>query len=617
MSSLTNNAPAQTPPMYRHSSAINSGSDKLVDLLEQEIAKTTTHLHSLYLRIQADIPRLRDEAESAVKERDTARSCAFETERLLQEKSAELQQILGEHCDFRCIVDVTNKRSAARIKELEVALSRSDSGRIKERDIAAAAQAELRKLNESLADIKRQHNDERDSLRKEAENTQTELSARIQQLEVHLASMTAEHATALSCTALTESDLEKARTEVSHIQGELSVVKSSLSQLGLQFTADGQTFTVTDSISRQISGLVDERQKANALSQTLASLHSQAGVDCSNASLPPDVLSPFSLPVFITAVKDWLTDALTTGHGWESLYRQKEQEAKALSEQLVQARVSVEEAKSEVRTSAVAAAKAEESVEVIKALLHPAGLALGVKDGKNRVIFNKELAGCIHDMRPTVAQLREISNYLLRIHPTCGIEGLLKVQEPKPSSPHHLLISTRKWLTVAQGIGSIFKGMFEVAGGQIDMLQNQVKDKDKEAKKIEERLMKRNKEIEGFRKRLHQLTGQQPSSTAQQQATDTVKPGPSSGSSSTLASNKTQEVNPITTRKPCPLGPTQASQAPVANSHPFSDLGIEFLCSSFVVLPILFQYPESVLLHQKLSRALEMPRRREYRPHHL
>ncbi|KAK0219854.1 hypothetical protein IW262DRAFT_984215 [Armillaria fumosa] len=535
MSSVTNNAPAQTPPIYRHPSAISSGSDKLVDLLEQEIAKTTTHLHSLYLRIQAEIPRLRDEAESAVKERDVARSYVFETERLLQEKSAELQQILGEHCDFRCIVDVTNKRSAARMKELEVALSRSDSERIRERDIAAAAQAELRKLNDSLAEIKRQHEDERDSSRKEAENTQAELSARIQQLEMHLASMTAERATALSSTALTQSDLEKAQTEASHIQGELSVIKSSLSQLGLEFTADGQIFTVTDPISRQISGLVDERQKASALSQALASLHSQAGVD----SMPPDVFSPFSLPVFITAVKDWLTDALTTGHGWESLYRQKEQEAKALSEQLVQARTSVEEAKSEAHTSAVAAAKAEQSVEDIKASLQPAGLALGVKDGKNRVIFNKELVGCINDMRPAIARLREISDYLLRIHPTCGIEGLLKVQEPKPSSPHHLLISTRKWLTVAQSIGSIFKGMFEVAGGQIDMLQNQVKEKDREAKKIEARLMKRNKEIEGFRKRLHQLTGQQPSSIAQRPATDTVKP-PASGSSSTLAPNETQ-----------------------------------------------------------------------------
>lgn len=555
MSSVTNHAPAQTPPLYRHSSAISSGSEKLVDLLEQEIAKTTTHLHSLYLRIQAEIPRLRDEAESALKERDAARSYAFETERLLQEKSTELQQALGEHCDFRCIVDVTNKRSAARMKGLEAALSRSDSEITKERDNAAAAQAELRKLNDSLAEIKRQHEDERDSSRKAAENTQTELYARIQQLETRLASMSAERATALSSTALIQSDLENARTEASHIQGELSVIKSSLSQLGLEFTADGQTFTLTDPISRQISCLVDERRQANVLSQALASLHSQAGIDRSNASLPPDVVSPFCLSAFITVVKDWLTDVLTTGHGWESLYCQKEQEAKALSEQLVQARTSVEEAKSEARTSAVAATKAEQSVEVIKASLQPAGLALGVKDGKNRVIFNKELVGCINDMRPMIARLREISDYLLRIHPTCGIEGLLKVQEPKPSSPHHLLISTRKWLTVAQGIGGIFKGMFEVAGGQIDMLQNQVKEKDREAKKVEARLKKRNKEIEGFRKRLHQLSGQQPSSTAQGQATDTVKPGPSSGSSSTLASNE-----------------TQAPQAPVAKSYPFSDL---------------------------------------------
>ncbi|KAK0489531.1 hypothetical protein EDD18DRAFT_1189735 [Armillaria luteobubalina] len=532
MSSVTNHAPAQTPPLYRHSSAISSGSEKLVDLLEQEIAKTTTHLHSLYLRIQAEIPRLRDEAESALKERDAARSYAFETERLLQEKSTELQQALGEHCDFRCIVDVTNKRSAARMKGLEAALSRSDSEIIKERDNAAAAQAELH---------------ERDSSRKAAENTQTELRA--------LHRCTAERATALSSTALIQSDLENARTEASHIQGELSVIKSSLSQLGLEFTADGQTFTLTDPISRQISCLVDERRKANVLSQALASLHSQAGIDRSNASLRPDVVSPFCLSAFITVVKDWLTDVLTTGHGWESLYCQKEQEAKALSEQLVQARTSVEEAKSEARTSAVAATKAEQSVEVIKASLQPAGLALGVKDGKNRVIFNKELVGCINDMRPMIARLREISDYLLRIHPTCGIEGLLKVQEPKPSSPHHLLISTRKWLTVAQGIGGIFKGMFEVAGGQIDMLQNQVKEKDREAKKVEARLKKRNKEIEGFRKRLHQLSGQQPSSTAQGQATDTVKPGPSSGSSSTLASNE-----------------TQAPQAPVAKSYPFSDL---------------------------------------------
>lgn len=572
MSSVTNNAQVQTPPIYRHSSAISSGSDKLVDLLEREIAKTTTHLHSLYLRIQAEIPQLRDAAESAVKERDAARSNAFETERLLQEKSAELQRTLGEHSDFRCMVDVINKRSAAHMKELEAALSRSDSERIKERDIAAAAQAELRNLNDNLAEIKQQHEDERESSRKDAENTQTGLSARIQQLEAHLSSMTAERATALSSAALIQSDLEKARTEASHVQGELSVIRSSLSQLGLEFTADGRTFTVIDPISRQISGLVDERQNVNALSQTLASLHPQAGVDCSNASLPSEVLSPFSLPVFITAVKDWLTDALATGHGWESLYRQKEQEANALSEQLVQARSSVEEAKSEARTSAEAAAKAEQGVEDIKASLHPAGLAIGVKDGKNRVIFNKELVGCINDMRPTVAQLREISDYLLRIHPSCGIEGLLKVQEPKPSSPHHLLISTRKWLTVAQGVGSIFKGMFEVAGGQIDMLQNQVNEKDKETKKVEERLMKRNKEIEGLRKRLHQLTGQQPSSTAQRHATDTVKPGPSSGSSSTLAPNKKQVI-PISTRRPCPLRPTQASQAPVANSYFLSNLG--------------------------------------------
>ncbi|KAK0192429.1 hypothetical protein F5146DRAFT_1039871 [Armillaria mellea] len=547
MASVTNNAPAQSSPIHRHSSTISSGTDKLVDLLEQEIAKTTAHLHSLFLRVQAEIPRLRDEAESAVKERDAARSYASETERLLQEKSAELQRTLGEHCDFRCIVDVTNKRSAARVKELEVALSRSDSERIKERDTAAAAQVEL---HDSLAEIKRQHEGERDSSRKAAEKTQTELSTRIQQLEARLALVTAERATALSIAASTQSDLEKAWSEASRVQGELSVIRSSLSQLGLEFTTDGQTFTVIDPISRQISGLVDK-------------------LDGSSASLPPEVLSPFSLPVFITAVKDWLADALATGHGWESLYRQKEQEASALSEQLVQARTSVEEAKSEARTSAEAAAKAEQSVEDIKASLHPAGLAISVKDGKNRVIFNKELAGCINDMRPTIMQLREISDYLLRIHPTCGIEGLLKVKEPKPSSPHHLLISTRKWLTVAQGIGSIFKGMFEVAGGQIDMLQNQVNEKDKEAKKLEERLMKRNKEIEGFRKRLHQLTGQQPSSTAQHQATDTVKPGPSSGSSSTLAPNKTQ-VNPITTPKPCPLRPMQASQAPVAN---LSNLG--------------------------------------------
>ncbi|KAK0203909.1 hypothetical protein DFS33DRAFT_1335281 [Desarmillaria ectypa] len=570
MSSVTSNAPTQASLIYRHSSAIRSGSDQVADLLEHEIAKATNYLHSLYLRKQAEIPQLRDAAQSAAKERDAARSCVFETERLLQEKSAEHQRILGEYSDFRCIADVTNKRSAARIKELEAALSLSDSERTKEHDIAAAAEAEVRRLNGSLAETKRQHEEERNSSRKDTENTQTELAARIQQLEVHLASVTAERAEALSCAALTQSNLEKTQTQASRIQSELNVMRSSLGQLGLEFAADGQIFTVTDPISRQISDLVDEHQKVNVLSQTLASFQPQAEVDHSSTSLSPEVLSPFSLPVFITAVKEWLSNALAIGHGWKSLYRQKEQEANALSEQLVQAHTSVEEAKSEACASAKAISKAEQGLKDIRASLHPAGLEISVKDGRNCIVFNPELVGCINDMRPTVAQLREIGGYLLKIHPTCGIDGLLKVEVPKPSSPHHLLVSTRKWLTVAQGIGSIFKGMFEVAGGRITVLEKQVTEKDKETKKIEERLMKRNREIDGFRKRLHELAGSQSSSMAPRQiGTDAVNPG-SSSAGSTLALIKPQFTTSV--RNPCLPRSSQTSQAPITNLHTTSSL---------------------------------------------
>ncbi len=290
------------------------------------------------------------------------------------------------------------------------------------RSDAAAMQVEVQQLRSEMAAQKLEHET---------------LTERIRKLEGEGASTREDYA---------KVDVERkhARDNAAEARGALAGLKNALGTIGLEYVQDSEDtkFYYSKEIGPHVTDLFNEGQKAQAISQALASIQDMPG--STKKPLSPDALSPFNLATFITIMKDILSDVAVAGSGWEALCRSKEKEGNVLREQ----RDTLSSQLSRMQEAKDAAVR--EWTE-IKSTLASAGLAY---TDTNTIVFTKGLVSSLKELAPMKEELTQVANTLCSKDPDSGLEALMQIPEPKLSTPQTLIASMRKWFAVAQAVGN-------------------------------------------------------------------------------------------------------------------------------------------------------------------
>ncbi|KAG7448417.1 uncharacterized protein BT62DRAFT_705256 [Guyanagaster necrorhizus] len=416
-------APQENTP---RSTSINNGANLLMELFSTELAGTMSSIHMAH-KLQLEAAKTSEDLRTAELEKAlTARECVLVEARAranqASEEIAELlcthQQLLQELSDFRCAADISRKTSSE-VSEQEITSLVSD--RDDARSHAAATQVEVQQLQNEMAEQKR----ERDTL-----------TERITKLEGELDSIRADYKKA-------DVERKQARYDAAQAQGVLAELKNALGTIGLEYVQEDTKFYLSKEIGSHVTNLFNQGQKAQSISQALASI--QGKPESTKEPLSPDALSPFNLTMFITIMKDILSDVAVAGSGWEVLCRSKEKEGNALREHRDTLSTQLSRVK-EAKESAV-----KEWTE-IKAALGIAGLAY---TDTNAIVFTKGLVSSLKELTPMKEKLKKTANTLSSRDPSSDLQALIQVPEPKLSTPQNLIASMRKWFAVAQALGDV------------------------------------------------------------------------------------------------------------------------------------------------------------------
>ncbi|PBK67364.1 hypothetical protein ARMSODRAFT_958941 [Armillaria solidipes] len=447
------------------STSIHNGANLLMELFSNELAGAMATIHKAY-KEQIETAKAAEDLRVAELQQALAKTEARAQQ--LSKENAELlhthQQILQEFSDFRCAADISRKASVE-VSEQQVAslvAERDDA-----RSDAAAMQVEVQQLRSEMAAQK---------LERET------LTERIRKLEGEGSSTRQDYAKA---------DVERkhARDDAAEARGALAGLKNALGLIGLEYVQDSEdtNFYYSKEIGPHVADLFNEGQKAQAISQALASIQDMPG--STKKPLSPDALSPFNLATFITIMKDILSDVAVAGSGWEALCRSKEKEGNALREQ----RDTLSTQLSRMKEAKDAAVK--EWTE-IKSTLAPAGLAY---TDTNAIVFTKGLVSSLKELAPMKEKLTQVVNTLSSKDPDSGLEALMQIPEPKLSTPQNLIASMRKWFPIAQAIGDSALALYlskeeeitELSLGRIlqqdtiQLLSEQIKETETRLKKLD------------------------------------------------------------------------------------------------------------------------------------
>ncbi|KAK0452410.1 hypothetical protein EV421DRAFT_899163 [Armillaria borealis] len=387
------------------STSIHNGANLLMELFSNELAGAMATIHKAY----------KEQIETAKAAEDLR---VAELQQAMAKTEARAQQILQEFSDFRCAADISRKASVE-VSEQQIAslvAERDDA-----RSDAAAMQVEVQQLRSEMAAQKMEHET---------------LTERIRKLEGEGASTRQDYAKA---------DVERkhARDDAAEARGALAGLKNALGTIGLEYVQDSEDtkFYYSKEIGPHVTDLFNEGQKAQAISQALASIQDVPG--STKKPLSSDALSPFNLVTFITIMKNILSDVAVAGSGWEALCRSKEKEGNALREQ----RDTLSTQLSRMKEAKDAAVK--EWTE-IKSTLAPAGLAYM---DTNAIGFTKGLVSSLKELAPMRKKLTQVVNTLSSKDPNSDLEALMQIPDPELSTPQNLIASMCKWFAVAQAIG--------------------------------------------------------------------------------------------------------------------------------------------------------------------
>ncbi|KAK0192785.1 hypothetical protein F5146DRAFT_1041472 [Armillaria mellea] len=415
------------------STSIHNGAKLLMELFSTELASATATIHMAYKQQIETAKAAEDlrvaELEQAFTDRE---GLVAEMEARIQQiskENAELlhthQQLLQEFSDFRCAADISRKTSIE-VSEQQIASLVTERDDAKSE--AAAKQLEVEQLRNEMAAQKLER------------ETVTE---RMRQLEGEGASTSENY-------AKVDVERKQARDDAAEARRALAGLKDALGTIGLEYVQDSEVTKIyySKEIGPHVADLVNEGQKAQAISQALASI--QDIPSSTKKVLSPDGLSPFNLATFITVMKDVLSDVAVAGSGWEAVCRSKEKEGNVLREQ----RDTLSSQLSRLQEAKDAAVK--EWTE-IKSSLVPAGLAY---TDTNSIVFTKGLVSSLKELGPIKEKLEQVANTLRSKGPNNDLEALMQIPEPSLSTPQNLIASMRKWFAVAQGIGDFALALY-------------------------------------------------------------------------------------------------------------------------------------------------------------
>ncbi|KAK0203645.1 hypothetical protein DFS33DRAFT_1383908 [Desarmillaria ectypa] len=460
-------AQEENPP---RSTSIRNGANLLMELFSAELAGAMSNIHLAYKR-QIEAAKASEvlciaELEQVLKAREGVLANAETRVKQVSEENAQLlrthQQLLQEFSDFRCAADISRKASSE-LSEQQIAslvAERDDA-----RSDATAMQVEVQQLRNEMAEQK---------LEREA------LTERIKKLEGEVDCIRTDYKKA---------DIERnqARDDAEETRGALAGLQDALGTIGLEYVQEDTKFYFSKEIIPQVADLFNEGQKGQAISLALASIQDKP--DSTKKPLSPDALSPFNLAMFITIMKDILSDVVVAGSGWEALCRSKEKEVNELREQCDTLSTQLSRMK-EAKDAAMS-----EWTE-IKSTLAAAGLA---HTDTNTIIFTKGLVSTLKELAPMKEKLKQTANTLSFKDPHSDLQALIQAPEPKLSTPQNLIASMRKWFAVAQAVGdaslvlcqSKEEEITELSVGrilqqdEIQLLNGQIKEAETQLKKLD------------------------------------------------------------------------------------------------------------------------------------
>lgn len=458
------NAPRST------STSIHNGTNLLMELFSTELASAMATIHMTYkqqIEIAKEAEDLRvTQLQQALTDREGAFSeMEARIEQISNEKAELLQtyqQSQQEFSEFRCAADISRNTSSGVFEQQIASLvaERDDA-----KSEAAATQVEVQQLRTEMAQQK---------LERET------LTERIRKLE-------GEGTSTRENYAKVDAERKQARDDAAEARGALTGLKNALSTIGLEYVQDSEDtkFYYSKEITPRVADLLNEGQKAQAISQALASIQDIPGT--TRKALSPDTLSPFNLATFITVMKDIFSDVAGAGSGWEALCRSKEKEENVLRKQH-------DTLSSQLSRMQEAKDKAGKDLTEIKSSLAFAGLAC---TGANTIVFTKGLVSSLKELGLMKEKLRQAANTLSSKGPNKDLGALMQTPEPKLSTPQNLIASMRKWFSVAQAISdsalalclSKEEEMTELSAGRISqhdtiqLLRKQIEEANSQLKK--------------------------------------------------------------------------------------------------------------------------------------
>ncbi|KAK0237929.1 hypothetical protein EDD85DRAFT_832359 [Armillaria nabsnona] len=466
MADTTAGSPAaQQQENAPRSTSIHNGANLLMELFSTELASAMATIHKAY-KEQIETAKAAEDLRVAELQQAMAETEARAQQ--LSKENAELlhthQQILQEFSDFRCAADISRKTSVE-VSEQQIAslvAERDDA-----RSDAAAMQVEVQQLRSEMAAQKLEHET---------------LTERFRKLEGEGVSTREDY---------TKVDVERkhARDAAAEARGAFAGLKNALGTIGLEYVQDSEDtkFYYSKEIDPHVTDLFNEGQKAQAISQALASIQDMPG--STKKPLLSDALSPFNLTTFITIMKDILSDVAVAGSGWEALCRSKEKEGNVLREQC-------DTLSSQLSRMQEAKDAAVREWTEIKSTLASAGLAY---TDTNTIVFTKGLVSSLKELAPMKERLTQVANTLSSKGPITDLEALMQIPEPKLSTPQNLIASMRKWFPIAQAIGDSALALYlskeeeitELSVGRIlqqdriQLLSEQIKETESQLKKLD------------------------------------------------------------------------------------------------------------------------------------